>query len=438
MATQAGSSMSELSIARTRPRGDTVSLLQSTSENIDTIIECPGPENSKKAYTVPRLQKSLAYAHNCLQRRDLSPRSKIFYELFKDMVKDAIQMDDNDESRERILGFVQVQEDMIVTYKVLRPITSPPSQEVVELQKVILQLRQLEYFARYGDYFKEWTTLASRHAKTQRLPGWELIRSTRWWSNIANDLKAEDEARAKFDASPVKTFDAMPGRPTRNVIVAACKDLNVDEDLMLFCVKEYGMRNEVVHRSMDELIGSGNFPILRKTLLADQKDLFCTFGDVRPQEELIKLSNIIQLTIEKYFIMHDPVVDDTWGPSDALVAARAEMQSDASKANEKVARQLKSESKTTSKRMASTEVPRGAEADVENQRPRLVLDAIGFKCAASTDTTPLSTPSSTTVLPPLEHLVSLPVKPSQSAESLAESSTAFKPLTPPPQSTSND
>ncbi|KAL8907655.1 MAG: hypothetical protein Q9171_005771 [Xanthocarpia ochracea] len=339
MATQANPSMSELSIARTRPRGDTVSLLQTTPGNIDAITECPGPETSTEAYTVPRLQKSLAYAHNCLQRRDLSPRLKIFYELFKDMVKDAIQMDDV-ESRRRVLEYIQVQENMIVTYEVLRPITSPPSQEVVELQKLILELRKMEYIDRYGDYLKDWA------AKTQRIPGWELIRSTRWWSNIANDLKDEDEARNKFWAEQGGPFNTMPGCPSHKAIVTVCEDLNIDEDLILLCVK-----NEPVHRSIDELILTGNFPLLRKTLLADQKDLLCTFGNVRPQDGLSKVSKVIQLTIEKYFIMHDPEVDDTWGPSAALIAVRAEMQNGVRKDNERVARQLKSlaESSTASK-----------------------------------------------------------------------------------------
>ncbi len=341
MATQAEASIYELSIARTRPRGDTVSLLQTKPDNIDAITECPGPENSTEAYTVPRLQKSLAYAHNCLQRRDLSPRLKIFYELFKDMVKDAIQMDDV-ESRRRILEDIQVQEDMIVIYKVFRPITSPPSQEVVELQKLILELRKLEYSTRYGDYLKEWVIMASRHAKAERLSGWQLIRSSRWWANISSDLDDEHKARDKWFAGNGGSLTTLPGRPTHRAIVAVCKDLNIDENLMLLCVKKYGLRNGLVHRSIDQLILSGNFPLLRKTLLADQKDLWCTFGGVRQQDGLIKVSKIIRLTIEKYFIMHDPEGDDTWGPSDALIAARAGMQKGVRKDNERVASQLKS------------------------------------------------------------------------------------------------
>ncbi|KAL8927190.1 MAG: hypothetical protein Q9172_001450 [Xanthocarpia lactea] len=325
MATQADASVSELSIAWTLPRGDTARLLQTTPDNIDAITECPGPENSTEAYTVPRLQKSLAYAHNCLQRRDLSPRLKIFYEYFKDMVQDAIQMDDV-ESRRRILEYIQVQEDMIVTYKVLRPITTPPSQEVAELQKVILELRKLEYSTRYGDYFKEWAIMASRHAKAERLSGWQLIRSSRWWANISSDLNDEHKARDKWFAGNGGSLTTLPGRPTHRAIVAVCEDLNIDEDLMLLCVK-----NEPVHRSIDELILSGNFPLLRKTLLADQRDLLCTFGDGRQQDGLIKVSKMIQLTIEKYFIRHDPEVDDTWGPSTALLAVRAEMQKESAK-----------------------------------------------------------------------------------------------------------
>ena len=48
----------------------------------------------------------------------------------------------------------------------------------------------------------------------------QLIRSVSQWSNIANELRDEDEACATFVVSPMKTLDAIPGRPCRDTIVA--------------------------------------------------------------------------------------------------------------------------------------------------------------------------------------------------------------------------
>ena len=75
----------------------------------------------------------------------------------------------------------------------------------------------------------------------------------------------------------------------------------------------------------------------------------------------------IQLIIKKYFIMHEPEVDDTWGPSAALPAVGAVLQYGVRKDEEKAARQLKSEPKTASKWMVSAQISRGAEDDVEYQ-----------------------------------------------------------------------
>ncbi len=134
-------------------------------------------------------------------------------------------------------------------------------------------------------------------------------------------------------------------------------------------------------------------------------------------------------------LRHDPVVDDTWVPNAALMVVRAEMYDEVRKDNEKVARQLKSESKIASKRIASTEVPRGAEDDVKNQRLRLLLDTIGFERASYVDS-PLDMSHDVYrnysiidtfiqyYLYSIKHLTSLPLRPPQSAESLAEPSTA--------------
>ncbi len=53
------------------------------------------------------------------------------------------------------------------------------------------------------------------------------------------------------------------------------------------------------------------------------------------------------------------------------------MQNGLRKDNEKVARQLKSEPKTVSKRMVSTEISRGAEDDVEYQHHFHTLECSG-------------------------------------------------------------
>ena len=210
---------------RPRPRGDIVSLLE-TAKDTDTITECPQPEDTTQDYTVPRLRRSLTCADNCLQRKDLSPRSTLFLELFKDNVKETLEMEDKSQSREQVLGTVRLQEELIVKHDFLRPLTSPLSQEMADLQNVTLQLWKIEYFVRYGDLFKDLTNAVKQQAKFSKLDGWELVNGSRWWSHIASDLRDEDEAWRKFIASC--TVGDIPSRPISRVICYACKDLHLD------------------------------------------------------------------------------------------------------------------------------------------------------------------------------------------------------------------
>ena len=56
------------------------------SFDLESDIECPVPENDTSLYTQERLQKSLTYAYKFLSRRNISPRSEIFIQLFKEEV----------------------------------------------------------------------------------------------------------------------------------------------------------------------------------------------------------------------------------------------------------------------------------------------------------------------------------------------------------------
>ena len=85
-------SFAELQVTRSRKRGDTTSLLHSSYDpDTDVMPELPVPEASPSLYTRERLQQSLVYAERCLKRRDISPRSELFMQLYKEELKDALK-----------------------------------------------------------------------------------------------------------------------------------------------------------------------------------------------------------------------------------------------------------------------------------------------------------------------------------------------------------
>ena len=136
-----------LSIGRTRPRKNTAALLPSSFvEDPTAIPEAPKPEEKLNNYTNERLQLGLVYAQSLLSRRSISPRSEIFFTFYKEAIKDALNTPDGEDRQGHILE-VKIAEKLIQRQGFLRPPFSP---EQEELQSKLLELRELQYYNRYG------------------------------------------------------------------------------------------------------------------------------------------------------------------------------------------------------------------------------------------------------------------------------------------------
>lgn len=104
---------SSLKIARTRPRTNTDELLpQDFDHTSSNMPPRPEPEEVDEAYTQERLQSSLAYAVQFLKRRDISPRSKNFMEIFEEELKKTLVAANANEKKSGVTA-VRVYEKLI-------------------------------------------------------------------------------------------------------------------------------------------------------------------------------------------------------------------------------------------------------------------------------------------------------------------------------------
>ncbi|KAL9098059.1 MAG: hypothetical protein Q9163_006204 [Psora crenata] len=385
----------DLHIPKSRKRGDTRSLLPSSYDpDTDAMPELPVPEASPSLYTKERLVQSLVYAESYLKRRDISPRSELFMQLYKDELKDALTAETT-EQRENHAIMVMAEERLIQDKGFLRPLESA---ERAELEDQLLQLRELQYLIRYGDYMKIIPTRLRLHASKIKSENWQLISGNNYWSRIGMTLKEEEEASKK--AALVGGNVRMP---TTAAIYTACNDLGITEELALWSIQGYGKRNSEVHRDLNEMKREGAFAMLALILCADRDDLSSTFSLIKSETDITHLREIIQSEIETWFedTSENPNKPGAWVPSialrqihkDAVQKAKQPSKDEVKQANiaksqmksaEKAARQKEASTGTSSlagkKRIASTQEPRGSERERQERTRQQRFKILAQKC----------------------------------------------------------
>ena len=321
-------------------------------------------------------------------------------QLYKEEVKDAMEADST-EQREAHAIMVMAEERLIQGKRFLRPLKSTLR---AEMEDQLLQLRELQYLHRYGDYMKIIPTRLRIHASTQKLENLQLISGNNYWSRVAVSLVAEEKSR-KEAVRIGAALDTVEMNTTAAVYLA-CADLGISEDLALWSIKEYGTRNQEVHRDLNDLKKAGEFPLLASILCADRNELSSTFSSVRSKMDISHLRTIIQSEIDTWF-------EDTsenfnhpaaWVPSTALrqfYKAATDKASQPSKdeikqaniarsqrmSEEKVARQKEGSRSSLAgmKRIASTEEPRGSERETLKRTRQHRYKLLARKCKLQDD-----------------------------------------------------
>ncbi|SLM36791.1 hypothetical protein LPUS_06477 [Lasallia pustulata] len=364
--------------------------------------ELPIPEASPSLYTRERLQQSLVYAERCLKRRDISPRSELFMQLYKEELKDALKAETM-EQRDNHAMMVMAEERLIQDKRFLRPLKSAHR---AELEDQLLQLRELQYLKRYGDYMKIVPTRLRLHASKHKSENWQLFSGNNYWSRIAVTLGAEEDARK--EAVRIGAALDKVKLPTTATVYMACADLGISEELALWSIQEYGTRNRKVHRDLNDLKRAGDFPLLASILCADRNELSSTFSLIKSETDITHLRAIIQSEIDEWFedTNDNPNYPAAWAPSialrqfhkDAVQKANQPSKDEIKQANiarsqrrseEKVARQKEASAGTSSlagkKRIASTEEPRGSERERQERTRLQRFKVLSQKCKLEDD-----------------------------------------------------
>lgn len=384
---------SSLKVARTRPRTNTDELLPQNFDHASSAIPLrPIPETVDEAYTQERLQSSLAYTVQFLKRRDISPRSENFMKIFKNELTDTLSTTNPEEKKSGVTA-VRVYEKLIEQNAFLW--VQRVSQNL-QLETNLLELREFQYFARYGDYMKILPMRLRQHACERKTGDWELLSGKHYWSDIAVSLKNEDATLKNIrfnDSTARETADYR----THAAVCNASRSLGISEEVALWSIIEYGLRNGKVHRDLEALRAEGDFQQLANVFSADIEDLDLVFSESRSDTDKERLKSVITTEIQRWFRVRNMDDPRTWIPREELVSEYEKLKANKQKPSKSEQRQinilhdeelrhlkaarrtaaetnLNPESKGPKKRVASTEEPKGSEEDKrKREQRRLVL-----------------------------------------------------------------
>ena len=197
--------------------------------------------------------------------------------MFKDELKIAIEAESDDD---KLAGAAstRVFELLIQRNAFLSAAAFIRTQE---MQQNRLELRELQYYSRYGDYVKIIPTRLRLHASEHTTTDWQLLCGRFRWSEIATRLSVEHQTmqeRLRTEGSAAMNTLALE---THVAVQTACRELGISDDLAIWSIIQYGERNRPFHRDLDSLKAEGKFRKLALVLYTDLEDIDCVFSDLR-------------------------------------------------------------------------------------------------------------------------------------------------------------
>ncbi|KAG0650530.1 hypothetical protein D0Z07_3420 [Hyphodiscus hymeniophilus] len=321
----------KLGPVHSRKRALTRTLLGSEyEETVISVLEPPRPLQDLSGYTAERVRQGLRYADTTLRHaeRKVSPAGGIALTLYKDTCVDLLDILDVEEGEifeatpeerkaieDSCRAFLRAAEQGIQHNMCMQLTRTKSSQE---LQDEILNLQRTAFYGRYGDYFAGICNNVKVAAEKGKVEGWDLLSKT-YWSDTAKRLDDERPAYERY----LRYGGEYPHDKIQitHAISVASHDLGLDPNDTLQIVKQYGIRNKLLHANLLPLIKKGAFADLAKRLCLDRVDLPLVFAATYEIDRKI-LEGILDTLISLWFKKND--MDHTnyqmWVPTPELLS----------------------------------------------------------------------------------------------------------------------
>lgn len=267
---------------QSRKRALTRTLLGSEyEETVTSILDPPQPLQNLSEYTAERVRQGLRYADTTPRhpKRKISPGGAFALKLYKDTcisLLDILDIDEGEifettaEERKDIedahRAFIREAEKGIQINACMQATKTNSAQK---LQDEILNLQRTAFYGRYGDYFAEICNNLKVAAERGKLAGWQTF-SKKYWSGIAKEVEEERPVYKRFCKGWTGLHEKMP---TTQAILVASDALGLHPDHTLEIVRQYGIRNDLLHANLLPMIKKGLFASLAERLCLDRIDI---------------------------------------------------------------------------------------------------------------------------------------------------------------------
>ncbi|KAL9122848.1 MAG: hypothetical protein Q9187_000605 [Circinaria calcarea] len=150
-------------------------------------------------------------------RTNISPRAEIFLAEYKDGIKEALTTIGTVE-KDRLVHRIKILEELIREMDFLKVTESKESEA---LQTALLDLKELQYMASYGDYLKWRLGYLRPRSRQRKTVGYQTIGGEFRWSEINDSLKEE---RLSLEDCGAKT---KPLQSVTMAVLTACHALKI-------------------------------------------------------------------------------------------------------------------------------------------------------------------------------------------------------------------
>lgn len=300
----------EIVVRRTRPRSDTEDL------------EPPRPELHPKDYTDARVQVGIDYADRRLRsvKRKPSPILQKLLLIYKGACSDFLHQKEKkfeNVRQNKLLSEIRNHEEEMTR----RPWVNAVGDEFTEsLQRELIKLRRLQFFARYGDYTQRVAHQLRDSSRRAQTENWSEISWAFQWSDISQRITVEADHWKLYGSS--KGIDDVK---TTYAVYQSCQQTGLDLKQALAAIRTYGARNQACHSPINDLVAEGRWTDIATTIAEDIRDLASTMPIELKDEEAVIRAILLELrdewfTIGNYNGLVEGLAEPwTWLPTPQLI-----------------------------------------------------------------------------------------------------------------------
>ncbi|MCJ1430743.1 hypothetical protein MMC27_000093 [Xylographa pallens] len=231
-----------LNANKLRPRARTIEL------------ESPKPENHPSKYMGGRVRGGKEYAIRRLNSETQMPSPTLkkllcIYLLACEAVLDHVKEGELEPSTEVISEIRQYEVEMSEKNWYSAAGRGAASHK---LEEDVIELRRLQYFARYGDYVKIMAHRVRKEVMSQQTEGEEKVSGQRSYAELAELAEMLHKEAEYYDKNASKS---APGQAsTSQAVCAACMAVGIDFHQTRLAIYAYGERCDALHNNIFTLV----------------------------------------------------------------------------------------------------------------------------------------------------------------------------------------